>query len=126
MQFDKALNPIRGFGTGPEAATARDLQQFKLELESKKFTDADVLLLLGSTDCVPVTQKRDGWHSNQELARARAKGVREAAKQLGIPGSPTVVNAMFFAAVPQAESCSEALDRRAVFPLLFRPQTPAN
>jgi len=125
MQFDQALSPVRGFGTGSEAAKAHDLQQFKLELELKKFTDADVLLLLGSTDCVPI-KERSTWHSNQELAQARAKGVREAAKQLGTPGSSTIVNAMFFAAVPQAESCSEALDRRAVFPLLFRPQTPAN
>jgi hypothetical protein len=122
MKFDGALHPVQRFGTGPNAAQTQSLEQFKDDLESKKFTGADLLVLLGSTDCLP-PKKGSKWGSNQVLAQDRADAVRDAVNKLGLSEPPTIVNAMVSGALPQAESCSQALERRAVYPLLFRPQT---
>jgi hypothetical protein len=120
MQTDKDWHPVLGFGERTRAAETSDLGQFKRDLESTKFTDADLLLLLGSTDCAPITHGKSGAVTNQDLAAKRAKFVQRQASTFGLSSLPTIVAS----AVPQAESCSKALERRAVYPLLFRPKAP--
>jgi len=113
--------PVVGFGERGRAAQTSDLGQFKRDLESRKFTEADLLLLLGSTDCVSISKNgTSGAASNQDLAARRANFVQGEASRLSLSSLPTIVTS----AVPQAESCSKALERRAVYPLLFRPQAP--
>ena len=114
------LQPVRGFGDRDRAAKTTALDQFKHDLKSKEFTDADLLLLLGSTDCIPIKNAKSGAASNQDLAARRAKFVQGETGKLSLSPLPTIVTS----ALPQAESCSKALDRRAVYPLLFRSQPP--
>lgn len=113
-------SPVRGFGEKKDAAITSDLGQFQRELESEKLTDADLLLLLGSTDCTPISDPESGVATNQALAGKRASFVKAQASKFGLASLPTILPG----AVQQAETCGKALDQRAVYPLLFRPETP--
>jgi hypothetical protein len=113
--------PVRGFGERERAAETSDLAQFKHDLESRKLTDADLLLLLGSADCVKIRAKSpSGADSNKDLAKRRADFVKVEASKLGLVSLPTILTST----VSQAERCSKTLDQRAVYPILFSSQGP--
>lgn len=110
---------VTGFGERDRAARTSDLDEFRRDLETRKFTETDLLLLLGSTDCIPVRKNgKSGVDSNQNLAARRAEFVQGEASRMGLTSLPTIVTS----AVLQAESCSKAVEQRAVYPLLFRAE----
>ena len=108
-----------GDGSRPEdkVIEPRKLQKLKGDLREKSAKAGDILLLLGSADCV-ATKKGGLWRNNEDLAKARADwvnhslGGQEEVKDIKIKSLP----------LPQHARCGPARNVRAVFPFLIHPE----
>lgn len=94
------------------------IERVTSDLQRNKAQPGDILLLLGSADCIATKPKSMGglWNDNAELANARAQWVndglqgQDAAKGLKIENLP----------LPQHARCGLARNVRAVYPFLIR------
>jgi hypothetical protein len=119
-----SLPAIKDLGDGRGAKDKKvdptKIHQLTNNIEEKKAHDGDILLLLGSADCIPTRPKKDGglWDSNDELAKARADWV-----STGLDGKAAVRGVKIEALpLPQHAHCGTTLDLRAVYPFLVHAE----
>lgn len=116
-----SLSRIDGLGDGrrpQDKNVGREkIQLLTADLGKNNAQAGDILLLLGSADCVATKPKNEGglWANNEELAKARANWVKDDLQGLaavnGIRIEPF--------ALPQHAGCGLARNVRAVFPFLI-------
>jgi len=119
-----SLTSVNNLGDGrrpeDEAVDPTEIHQLTEDLHNKGARDDDILLLLGSADCIPTRPKKNGgrWDSNEELAGARAdwvsKGLKDQPAAHGITIKPLPL--------PQHARCGKAPNLRAVYPFLFHAE----
>jgi hypothetical protein len=86
----------------------------------------DILLLLGSADCIP-TRPGGKWESNEALAKARAEWVESS-----LQGDPALSGIRIESGpLPQHARCGKTTEVRAVYPFLIHAEetqvaAPAN
>jgi hypothetical protein len=105
-----------GDGRPPTGKTVDPGKILPLETElHDNGREGDILLLLGSADCVP-TRPRGLWKNNDDLASARADWVLNGlrGKLGGVRPKPSIL--------PQYERCAKTEDMRAVYPFLIRAE----
>lgn len=122
LKIDFTLPAITGFVSKtkdefpdtPANQLPRGIEQALLtRIQQDAPKDGDVLLLLGSADCVPFRGKRDG---NSSLAEQRAEWVagemQSKIQALGVTSQPQPM--------PTHEGCRQADGLRAVYPILIQ------
>ena len=89
------------------------------QLIKDKAKEGDMLLLVGSSDCVP-TRPRGLWKNNEELAAARAQWVFN-----GLKAQPTLHGVRIIEPVglPEHPACGASPNVRAVYPFLIRAES---
>ncbi len=118
------LTAVDGLGDGRgkegKAVDPSKILQVTQDLKNDKAKAGDILLLLGSADCIPTKPKEMGglWKDNAELADARANWVN-----LGLDGQAAVNSVKIKTLpLPQHARCGLARNLRAVYPFLIHAE----
>jgi hypothetical protein len=115
------LRSVNGLGDGrrkeEETVDPIKIQPLTDDLVKSGARDGDILLLLGSADCISTKRKMNGgrWDSNEELATARAEWVRNGLKDQPAAHGITIMPLP----LAQHERCGATPNVRAVYPFLF-------
>ncbi len=111
------LDAVKSFGTSNDAdkPETSQIEALKRQLAGIKTQSSDLLLLIGSADCTPITRRDSPWKTNDELAGARAEYLRKALANPG-PGGP--VPTIF--PLLQHPTCKPDAGLRAVYSSLFQ------
>jgi hypothetical protein len=109
------LNPLLPFiGGKTELQDPNGLDKWKKYVTSQNLASGDMLLLVGSADCIPFRQAGDG-HNNTALAMERAKAVQEKLK----PEMDARGVRLKMYNLDQHEGCRKTDVLRAVYPFLI-------
>ena len=117
-----SVKGIDGLGDRPEDKniTREKLQQLTDDLGTKNAKARDILLLLGSADCVATKPQDKGgiWKDNAELANARATWVRDS-----LHDQPAVKDMKIETlALPEHARCGPSRNVRAVYSFLIHAE----